>query len=368
MYKSPHTTKACSHFLDVTYLSSLENQKRMKFSPPIPSCSTENFCFHMGDYSFGFNGKELDKEGMGGGASTYDYGFRIYNSALGRFLSVDPLMSCSYFESPYHYASSNPILYIDFQGLVKIKRNISTTNSDGKTVKLKVKFDTDYPQTLEVKKRGGRWVTLNFSSENHSSIPLVRSDHASQSYQRKGAEWRASAKDLKPIVDPMREIGGCAPLAVLNSFIEASPDLELVVIGNHKVGQAIETTPGTRQFYNSVMSFKNADNNFFFDRANSLDELKKEDCMNEATIEEMDSFSQSRADFIKKEFFSSGINVNAVSAYRLTDEYPKSTNNEDGTTLFNGVNISQPGEDKMGITLIIRLNVKEKNDGTKAKF
>ena len=42
-------------------------------------------------YRYGFNGKELDPEGMGGGQSTYDYGFRIYNPALGKFLSVDPL-------------------------------------------------------------------------------------------------------------------------------------------------------------------------------------------------------------------------------------------------------------------------------------
>jgi hypothetical protein len=30
-------------------------------------------------YKYGFNGKEKDNEGMGGGGSTYDYGFRIYN-------------------------------------------------------------------------------------------------------------------------------------------------------------------------------------------------------------------------------------------------------------------------------------------------
>lgn len=30
-------------------------------------------------YRYGFNGKEQDSPGMGGGGSTYDYGFRIYN-------------------------------------------------------------------------------------------------------------------------------------------------------------------------------------------------------------------------------------------------------------------------------------------------
>jgi RHS repeat-associated protein len=71
----------------------------------------------MGDYSFGFNGKELDKEGMGGGASTYDYGFRIYNSALAKFLSVDPLSGKYPMLTPYQFASNTPIQAIDLDGL-----------------------------------------------------------------------------------------------------------------------------------------------------------------------------------------------------------------------------------------------------------
>ena len=43
-----------------------------------------------GGYRFGFNGKEKDNNGELG-LTNYDYGFRIYNPGLGRFLSVDPL-------------------------------------------------------------------------------------------------------------------------------------------------------------------------------------------------------------------------------------------------------------------------------------
>jgi hypothetical protein len=38
-----------------------------------------NRSWSVEEYRSGFNGKELDKEGMGGGSCTYDYGFRIYN-------------------------------------------------------------------------------------------------------------------------------------------------------------------------------------------------------------------------------------------------------------------------------------------------
>jgi RHS repeat-associated protein len=68
-------------------------------------------------YRYGFNGKELDVDGMGGGGSTYDYGFRIYNPALGKFLSVDPLRDKFPMLTPYQFASNTPIQSIDLDGL-----------------------------------------------------------------------------------------------------------------------------------------------------------------------------------------------------------------------------------------------------------
>ena len=41
------------------------------------------------DYRYGFNGKENDDEVKGEG-NQQDYGMRIYDPRLGRFLSVDP--------------------------------------------------------------------------------------------------------------------------------------------------------------------------------------------------------------------------------------------------------------------------------------
>jgi RHS repeat-associated protein len=70
-----------------------------------------------GDYRYGFNGKELDQEGMGGGGATYDYGFRIYNPQIGRFLSVDPLSPRYSMLTPYQYASNCPVLGTDMDGL-----------------------------------------------------------------------------------------------------------------------------------------------------------------------------------------------------------------------------------------------------------
>ena len=55
-------------------------------------------------YRYGFNGKEQDSPGMGGGGNTYDYGFRIYNPKIAKFLSVDPLAGSYPFYTSYQFA------------------------------------------------------------------------------------------------------------------------------------------------------------------------------------------------------------------------------------------------------------------------
>ncbi len=70
-------------------------------------------------YRYGFNGKENDNDVKGEG-NQQDYGFRIYDTRLGRFLSVDPL-SESYPElTSYQFASNTPIENIDLDGLEKV--------------------------------------------------------------------------------------------------------------------------------------------------------------------------------------------------------------------------------------------------------
>lgn len=66
-------------------------------------------------YRYGFNGKEKDDEVKGSGAQ-YDYGFRIYDPRLGKFLSVDPLTKKYPELTPYQFASNRPIDGVDLDG------------------------------------------------------------------------------------------------------------------------------------------------------------------------------------------------------------------------------------------------------------
>jgi RHS repeat-associated protein len=67
-------------------------------------------------YRYGFNGKENDNEVKGEG-NQQDYGFRINDPRLGRFLSVDPLTDEYPELTPFQFAGNTPIQATDLDGL-----------------------------------------------------------------------------------------------------------------------------------------------------------------------------------------------------------------------------------------------------------
>ncbi len=70
--------------------------------------------YNAGNYRYGFNGKEDNKDISEGGQ---DYGMRIYDKRLGRFLSTDPLAKSYPMLTAYQFASNSPISGIDLDGL-----------------------------------------------------------------------------------------------------------------------------------------------------------------------------------------------------------------------------------------------------------
>lgn len=71
-------------------------------------------------YRYGFNGMEKDDEGEFGSQTNLDFGARIYNPAIARFLSVDPLTDKFPWFTPYQYAGNKPIAAIDLDGLENV--------------------------------------------------------------------------------------------------------------------------------------------------------------------------------------------------------------------------------------------------------
>ena len=95
-----------------------------------------------GSYRYGFNGKEQDQETTG--TTTYDYGFRIYNPALGKFLSVDPLTHKFAWQSSYVAFNNNPIFLTDPDGRAAAPPSTDVTkNQDGSYTVVNAKNDCD---------------------------------------------------------------------------------------------------------------------------------------------------------------------------------------------------------------------------------
>lgn len=90
--------------------------------------------FAAQDYTYGFNGQEQDTELLG---DMYNFGARLYNSRLGKWLGVDPLANKYPNLSPYNFVENSPLVLIDLDGqspsspILDRKGNFLCTDSEG---------------------------------------------------------------------------------------------------------------------------------------------------------------------------------------------------------------------------------------------
>jgi RHS repeat-associated protein len=122
-------------------------------------------------YRYGFNGKENDSEIKGEG-NQQDYGFRIYDPRIGRFLSVGPLTKDYPWNSPYSYAENDVIRCIDLDGLEKY---VVTTNHDrfGRTTRVVIggisEKQTKQAVNMNLKTATGKPITTKDVYEIHQN-------------------------------------------------------------------------------------------------------------------------------------------------------------------------------------------------------
>jgi RHS repeat-associated protein len=125
------------------------------------------------NYRYGFNGiacpvhevsGEKDKE-FTNSTSHYDFGARIYDSRLGRWLAVDKFASVMPFYTPYRGFLNNPIVYVDPSGNIEYITIIVVDERSGKSIKMRKKTDnllmTDGVIVLE-KSMGHDYTNYNY--------------------------------------------------------------------------------------------------------------------------------------------------------------------------------------------------------------
>ncbi len=127
-------------------------------------------------YRYGFNGKENDNEvkqdanGNNIIGSQQDYGMRIYDPRLGKFLSVDPLTDKYPELTPYQFASNRPIDGVDLDGLEWSKPNESRWPSVNWTGD-----GTPVDQTLFVPQNNRKWESdVRKSDPRHADARIAR--------------------------------------------------------------------------------------------------------------------------------------------------------------------------------------------------
>jgi len=97
-------------------------------------------------YRFGFNGMEKINEQYGE-VNAYDFGARIYDPRIGRWLSLDPQAKTYPFVSPYQFVNNSPMRFIDPDGkkwvnpyVEAINREMALDNPDMDKIALLTKY------------------------------------------------------------------------------------------------------------------------------------------------------------------------------------------------------------------------------------
>lgn len=124
-------------------------------------------------YRYGFNGKENDIEAVTTGEGTQDYGMRIYNPSLGKFLSVDPLAKGYPWYTPYQFAGNKPIVAVDLDGAEELEVQIRPIPTNPKLSQVFVSKVMEQKR-LEDPNFGKCGVQYTTYDENNNIVTSVR--------------------------------------------------------------------------------------------------------------------------------------------------------------------------------------------------
>ena len=94
---------------------------------PLPTPRSDWGC-----YRYFFNGQEADNEVLGEGV-LHAFEYRMHDTRIGRFWSVDPLAGKFPWNSVYAFAENSPIGFLELEGLEKVQFGIDVVNFTGKT-------------------------------------------------------------------------------------------------------------------------------------------------------------------------------------------------------------------------------------------
>lgn len=141
-----------------------------------------------------YNCKELDEMHD---LSWYDYGARMYEPALGRFMTMDPMAEKYYNISPYAYCANNPIRYIDINGdsitVDKFGENLERMGNDD-NVYIKENGEYTYIGTIG-KSININTIANNVFNRNAKIAERIKNPRTFYNYVKTNGEWDLKNKE-----------------------------------------------------------------------------------------------------------------------------------------------------------------------------
>lgn len=148
---------------------------------PFGMAFAEGTVTERGKQPYKFGNKELDQMH---GLNQYDIEARYYDSAIGRFTTIDPMAEKYYSWSPYVYVTNNPIKYIDPDGREKLIGTGKRDEADEK-VKSREHIDNDM---IHIYAHGGV-KGFKFIDENDNVTTVRNADDLKYLLNRYSAIW-----------------------------------------------------------------------------------------------------------------------------------------------------------------------------------
>ncbi|MBL0304657.1 MAG: RHS repeat-associated core domain-containing protein [Chitinophagaceae bacterium] len=136
-------------------------------------------------YRYGFNGKEKSSEIT---TDDYDFGARIYDGRIGRWLSTDPLQKTYPGLSPYNFCYNNPTNIIDPDGRLCIHVTVQYNSATKTYTILSITIDDDLKAVAPIPGKGN----IGMDYHNYAKITFVDGNGKVTSVQNKTLSFRTN--------------------------------------------------------------------------------------------------------------------------------------------------------------------------------
>jgi RHS repeat-associated protein len=163
--------------------------------------ATDNYVFGMtmpsrnfqsDKYRYGFNGQEKDYSICEG---NYDFGDRIYDGRIGRWLSLDPLQKKYPGESHYAFVANSPLLFMDPDGRDRIV-TLTIIDKDGKSSSTTTVYKGEYINYQKISKPGfGNSIYVKYDIIENTVIDYSKPKYTATYSVREGDRHEISPGD-----------------------------------------------------------------------------------------------------------------------------------------------------------------------------